>query len=185
MQSSQFNLDLLKKHGKDIYLSPSTEIRRPQLAVLGSHVAIDSGFYCTTQLQIGDYVHISPQVTVIGGAAGILTIGSFVTLSSGVRIICGSDSFSGNGLVGPLIPQELQNEINYDPVVIQNFANICTNAVIAPGVTIGEGCVVGAGSFVNKSTEPWTFYVGSPARPVKKRPRDKMIECAKKLGYTE
>mgnify|MGYP001559625033 CR=1 FL=1 len=54
-----------------------------------------------------------------------------------------------------------------------------------PGVTVAEGSVVGAGSFLNKNTKPWTIYMGSPAKPVKTRPKEKMIEYAKKLGYSK
>ena len=52
-----------------------------------------------------------------------------------------------------------------------------------PDVTIGEGSVIGACSLVTKDTEPWTVYVGVPARPVKVRPCVKMLEYAKRLGY--
>jgi acetyltransferase-like isoleucine patch superfamily enzyme len=52
-----------------------------------------------------------------------------------------------------------------------------------PGVTIGEGAVVGANSLVTTSIEPWTINFGSPARVVRDRPKDKILEYAKKLGY--
>jgi galactoside O-acetyltransferase len=48
---------------------------------------------------------------------------------------------------------------------------------------LAEGSVIGANSLVTKSTEPWTIYVGSPAKPVKARPKEKMIEYARRLGY--
>ena len=40
-------------------------------------------------------------------------------------------------------------------------------AIILPGVTIAEGCVIAAGAVVNKSTEPDGLYAGVPARRVK------------------
>ena len=42
-------------------------------------------------------------------------------------------------------------------------------SIILPGVTIGEGAVVGAGSVVTKDVEPWSVVVGNPAKFVKKR----------------
>ena len=50
-----------------------------------------------------------------------------------------------------------------------------------PGVTLAEGSILGANSLLTKDTEPWTIYVGSPAKPVKIRDRGKIIEYASKL----
>jgi acetyltransferase-like isoleucine patch superfamily enzyme len=41
--------------------------------------------------------------------------------------------------------------------------------MILPGVTIGEGAVVAAGSVVVKDVEPWTVVGGNPAKVIKKR----------------
>ena len=40
---------------------------------------------------------------------------------------------------------------------------------ILPGVTIGEGCIVGAGAIVAKDLEPWSLAVGNPARAIRNR----------------
>jgi galactoside O-acetyltransferase len=69
------------------------------------------------------------------------------------------------------------------PVIFERFASAGTNVVVLPGVTLAEGSVVGACSLVTKSTEPWTIYVGVPAKPLKARRKDKMIEMARELGY--
>jgi putative colanic acid biosynthesis acetyltransferase WcaF len=51
-----------------------------------------------------------------------------------------------------------------------------------PGVTFGEGAILGANSLAVKNLEPWTIYVGSPAKPIKKRvPEGKMLEGMKDL----
>ena len=50
-----------------------------------------------------------------------------------------------------------------------------------PGVTLGEGSVVGAGSVITKDTKPWTVYVGSPAKEVGERDKSKIIEYGKIL----
>jgi dTDP-4-amino-4,6-dideoxy-D-glucose acyltransferase len=52
-----------------------------------------------------------------------------------------------------------------------------------PGVKLGEGAILGANSLATKDLEPWTIYVGSPAKPVKIRKKDIILEYAKKLGY--
>ena len=53
---------------------------------------------------------------------------------------------------------------------VGNDVYIGARCIIMP-VKIGEGCVIGAGSFVNKDCEPWGIYVGSPARRIGERPR--------------
>ena len=52
-----------------------------------------------------------------------------------------------------------------------------------PGVTLGEGAILGANSLAVKDLEPWTIYVGSPAKPVKKRDKEIILKHAKELGY--
>ena len=42
-----------------------------------------------------------------------------------------------------------------------------------PDITVGDGVIVGAGSFVNESCEPWGVYVGSPAKKIAVRPKPK------------
>jgi len=55
------------------------------------------------------------------------------------------------------------------PIVIEASVWICADAFIGPGVTIGEGAVVGARACVFKNVEPWTVVGGNPARFLKKR----------------
>ncbi|OGF64203.1 hypothetical protein A2661_00465 [Candidatus Giovannonibacteria bacterium RIFCSPHIGHO2_01_FULL_45_24] len=183
LNSPQYDKSLLKSVGKNVFISASVEIRRPQLVSLGSNVDIDSGFYLTTQAELGDYIHIGPYVAVIGGKPGLLKMGNFTNIAVGGRIICVSDTFLGDGLIGAQgIPEEFRR-FKIAPVVFENFANVGAGAIILPGVTLREGSVVGAGAVVTKDTEPWTIYAGSPARPVKKRPKETMLEYAAKLGY--
>ena len=54
-------------------------------------------------------------------------------------------------------------------VIIKDNAFIFSNALIMPGVTIGEGAIVLAGSVVTKDVEPWTIVGGNPAKLIKMR----------------
>lgn len=178
-----FDLSLLKSVGEDVFISENIEIRRPNLVSIGSHVAIDSGFYATTKVEIGDYIHIGPYVNIIGGADASLVVGNFTNIALGSKLICGSDTFLGEGLItAPGVPVEYTS-VKREPIIIEQFANIGANAVIMPGVKVAEGSVVGACSLVTKDTEPWTIYAGVPAKPIKKRPKEKMLKYAKLLGY--
>lgn len=179
-----FNLSVLKSVGKDVFIGERVDIRRPHIVSIGSHVAIDNGFYITTAAALGDYIHIAPYVTVIGGETGFLKMGHFTNISTGGKIICGSDSFLGEGLItGPGIPDEFRDTLKIEPVVFENFVNTGAGITVLPGVTLGEGSVIGACSLVTRDTEPWTIYIGTPAKAFKVRKKDKMIEYAKRLGY--
>ena len=56
-------------------------------------------------------------------------------------------------------------------VIIEDNAFIFSNALIMPGVTIGEGAIVLAGSVVTKDVEPWTIVGGNPAKKIRERSR--------------
>ena len=62
------------KTGNDVLIGDCVHIKRPELVTIGNRVAIDWGFYCTTQLEIRDYVHISPYVTCIGGKLALFCV---------------------------------------------------------------------------------------------------------------
>jgi dTDP-4-amino-4,6-dideoxy-D-glucose acyltransferase len=179
----KFNHSILKACGQDVFISPQVEIRRPHLVSVGSHVAIDSGVYITTAASIGDYTHLGPYITVIGGEKSTVIIEDFVTIAAGSRLISGSDKFMGAGFTSVTVPDKYRDEVEFSTIRIRKYAGIGTNAVIMPGVTIAEGSVIGACSLVTHDTEPWTIYTGIPARAVKARPSKVMLEFAKKLGY--
>jgi putative colanic acid biosynthesis acetyltransferase WcaF len=54
------------------------------------------------------------------------------------------------------------------PIKIGQQAWVAADAFVGPGVTIGEGAVVGARASVFRSVEPWTVVGGNPARIIKK-----------------
>lgn len=180
----QYDYSRLKTCGEDVFISSNVEIRRPHLISIGNHVAIDSGFYCTVAAEIGDYVHIGPYVTVIGGENGSLRMGNFTGMAAGCRIICASDECLGKGLTNPTIPRKYRDRVRIAPVIFEDFVTIGTNVVVFPGVTLGKGSVVGAGSIVTKSTEPWMIYVGIPSKPTKNREKTTMLKMAQELGYS-
>lgn len=183
LASPQYNYSLLRSYGQDVFISANVEIRRPHLVQIGNHIAIDTGFYCTTEAIVGDYIHIGPYVTIIGGADAAIEVSHFSNIAVGSRVICGSDEYLGAGLVGSTVPDEYRDRVIITRVIFEMFVNVGANAVILPGIKLGEGSVVGACSLVTKDTEPWTVNMGVPAKPIKARPKGKMIEAAKALGY--
>ena len=151
---------------KDIFIHKDAEFKIEP--TLGDHIAIDKGVYCTVNANIGDYTHISPYVTIIGGKTGEFISKGFNNIMAGARIICGSDRFDGSGLFGAMIPKEYKGKQIIEPVVMEMFSNIGTNAIVLPGSTLREGVLLTAGSLLMGDTEAWGVYKGNPAVLVKK-----------------
>jgi acetyltransferase-like isoleucine patch superfamily enzyme len=151
---------------KDIFIHKDAEFKIEP--ILGDHIAIDKGVYCTVNATIGDYTHISPYVTIIGGKTGEFISKGFNNIMAGARIICGSDRFDDSGLFGAMIPKEYKGRQIIEPVVMEMFSNIGTNAIILPGSTLREGVLLTAGSLLMDDTEAWGVYKGNPAVLVKK-----------------
>ncbi|WP_201582647.1 acyltransferase [Psychrobacter jeotgali] len=127
---------------------------------------------------IGSFVHIACSSSIIGG--GKLYMDHFSALSAGCRIITGSDDFVGGYLAGPTIPKKYTN-VKTSTIRIGSHAILGTNAIVMPGITIGEGAVVGAGVLVRKDLEPWTVYVGADCRPIKKRDASQVLAQRQEL----
>ena len=153
----------------DVVISEYSEFRYPNNIMIGRHNAIDFGFVCTTKFVMGNFCHISPHVSVIGGKTSSFIMHDFCFLSSGARIVCATEKFRGDGLIGPMIPDEYKDIILNKEVMMNKHCGVLTNGIVLPGVTMGEGSILGANSMLKHDTEPWTIYAGNPAVPIKKR----------------
>lgn len=127
---------------------------------------------------IGNFIHISSFCTIIGGGLSILE--DFVGICAGARIITGTDLINGEGLPGPTIPLHFRAAVR-SYVHLEKHVFLGTNAIVHPGITIGEGAVIGSGSVVTKDVEPWTINVGAPLRVVSKRPSEKIKEMERRI----
>ncbi len=174
--------DSLLSVGKDVFIHETAIIKRPHLVEVGNHIAIDNGVTITTGMKMGDHIHIAPHVDIIGGETTTLHMADFSFIAAGTKIVMGSEDYTGGGLIGPTIPKEYRKLILGD-VTFEKFAGCGVNCSIMPGVTLAEGSVLGANSLLTKDTEPWTIYVGSPAKPIRTRDKDKIMEYANKMGY--
>lgn len=146
---------------------------------LGDHVQIDEAvrIYAGEGVQIGSYVHFAFESSISGG--GTCAVGDFASIGVGVRIITGTDLAAG-GLTNPTVPPELR-AVRRDRVVIGHHALVFTNSIILPGVEIGEGAVVSAGSIVHHNLKPWAIYAGTPLVQVGVRDSSETLAKAAQL----
>lgn len=68
-------------------------------------------------------------------------------------------------------------------VIIGNDVWIGHNAIIMPNVQIGNGAIIGSGAVVTHNVEPYSVVVGVPAKPIKKRFSDEIIEKIEKSEW--
>ncbi|MDB6078979.1 MAG: transferase [Akkermansiaceae bacterium] len=126
--------------------------------------------------KIGRGVHVYPRVKIwapwnlaIGDEAGVangailysqgnISIGRRAVISQGAHLCAGTHDYEDPGM--PLITK---------PIVIGDHAWVTAESFIHPGVTIGEGAVIGARSVVTKDMPEWMVCAGNPCKPLKAR----------------
>jgi len=156
--------------GKNVKISDKARIYDPEKITIDDCSRIDDFCILSGNVTIGKFCHITPMCLIAGGIPGVY-LGDFCTLAYGVKIFSQSDDYSGRSMVNSLIPKKYKNEI-FLPVKIEKQVVIGTNSVVFPGVTIGEGCAIGAMSLLLKSTASWGIYIGNPAYRLKERDRN-------------
>jgi putative colanic acid biosynthesis acetyltransferase WcaF len=130
--------------------------------------------------KVGKRVHVYPRVKIwapwnlelaeecgiANGAIlysqGRISIGKRSVISQGAHLVTGTHDYTQLGF--PLITS---------PINIGEYVWVATEAFIHPGVTIPNGCVIGARSVVTKDMPSWTVCAGHPCRPIK--PREKFV----------
>lgn len=106
---------------------------------------------------IGDHTRVGLHNTIIGP----VTIGHHVNLAQGITVTALNHNFSDTG------KRIDEQGITTAPVMIEDDIWIGANAVILPGVKIGNHSVVAAGAVVTKNVPPHTLVAGVPAKVIK------------------
>ena len=165
------------KMGKGVQIDSGVIIRGdPKKIEIGDYSYIDTNVQLEVYapIKIGKYVHIVSNVYIQSGDEVI--IGDFACIANGAKIYASSNTYkTSDGREKDILlsmsssaPIVLQS-IEHGPVIIEEYAFVGLNCVVLPGLRIGRGAIIGAGSVVTKDILPYTIAVGIPARPVKKR----------------
>jgi acetyltransferase-like isoleucine patch superfamily enzyme len=156
--------------GKNIKISKKASIYDFEKIEIGGNSRIDDFCVISGKIQIGKFVHITPQCLIAGGEKGII-LDDFTTLAYGVKVFTQSDDYSGKTLTNSLIPKKYKDEFKQE-VLLKKHSIVGAGSIIMPGVVLAEGTSVGAMSLIRKSTEPWSIYVGVPAKKIKNRNKE-------------
>jgi len=156
-----------KKLGHNVKISDKAALYNTELWEVGDNVRIDDYCVVSGKVSFGRNVHIAIFCNIAGGTEGI-TFDDFSGLAYGCQVFSQSDDYTGLTLTNPTVPTEYKKE-RKEKIYIGRHCIVGTNSLIFPGVTMAEGCSLGAMSMLTKSTEPWFMYFGIPAKKLKKR----------------
>lgn len=151
---------------------PTAKIAGAENITFGDPVLIDDFVLIVARepILIGDHVHIACFASITGG--GRVEIGDCSAISQGVRVLTASDDFKGPGFGNSTVPTEYRN-VRRAPVSLGRFCIVGANSVVLPGVTLGDGVSVGAGSVVTRDLAPWGVYLDN--RRIANRDRDEVM----------
>lgn len=134
-----------------------------------SGVRIGRGSWIKSPICVGRGSWMGWGCTVRGD--GSLVIGKYCAIGENVRVITSNHDMD-RLTMNYLVQDELVGERFHSAksgVVIGNDVWIGDSAILLPGITIGDGAVIGAGAVVSKSVDPYTVAAGNPARTIRKR----------------
>jgi putative colanic acid biosynthesis acetyltransferase WcaF len=120
------------------------------------HVYSDVEIWAPWNLQMAAHSCLGRRVICYSMAPVIL--GERVVVSQGVHLCTGSHDYESDNF-----------QLFARPIQIGSDAWICTEAFLAPGVSIGNGAVIGARSVVSRDQPAWMVCAGNPCRPIKSR----------------
>src|SRR4051812_34407706 len=130
-------------------------------AAIGRGVRIRKSVKCTHpwKLAIGDHAWIGDEATLY--CLERVSIGANAVVSQQAYVCTGSHDHRDPAF-----------GLRVSPVTIGDGAWVALGAVVMPGVTVGEGALIGARAVLTRDALPWTIYLGSPARASSARTLD-------------
>jgi virginiamycin A acetyltransferase len=150
---------------------------------IGKKAYVHHGSWIVAETEIGDYTRINGPITIKGDLK--VKIGKYCAIGSDVKII--SSNHDSSHLNLQLTTQNSIGAVelvsSHDHLIIGNNVWIGDNSIILPGVNIGDGAIIGAGSVVLKDVPAYHVVAGVPAKVIKKRFSEEIINEIRDLSW--
>jgi len=175
---NEYQQKIKKSHGNG-------EFSLNQFRKIGENVIFERGVmvFHPENIEIGNNVYVGHNTMLKGYYKNLMKIGDNSWIGQGCFFHSGGGIYIGENVgVGPFVKilshEHIENELEkpilfceqiFEEVVIEDSCDIGIGSIILPGVRIGKGSIIGAGSVVTKDVEPFTVAVGNPARFLRKR----------------
>ena len=169
----------------NLYRPPYISKHRANTYNFGKRVDLGIDAYLLGDyISIGDYTYLNSHVEIVACKKAPVTIGKFCSLANYVFIRSDANHPINYVSAYPFVDRTkdfisdkfYDAEIKLLPIHIGNDVWIGYRAIILPGVTIGDGAIIGAGAVVTKDVEPYTLVAGVPAKPIRKRFSNNIIK---------
>jgi len=167
-----------KTLGENLQISRWARFYRCDTISIGSNTRIDDFTIITGSVTIGNFCHITPHCIMTGSANTSILISDYCTFAYRSTIFSQTDDYTGPSMTGSVVNPAHVNPYSAD-VFIAPHSIVGASSVVMPGVHVAIGTAIGAMSFLNSNTEPWTVYAGIPARRIRIRqqfPEDYLTE---------
>lgn len=136
-------------------------------------------------IDIGSGTRINGPAFIQGGPQVPVRIGKYCAIGYGLRIR-GMNHYTGYAN----IQNKFQDKYHFcsilttkGGIIVGNNVWIGDNVVILSGVIVGDGAVLGAGSVVTKNIPPYSIAAGNPAKVIRKRFSDEIIEQLRTIKW--
>lgn len=130
-------------------------------------------------VKVGNYTYGPIHVYNYGESNSGLIIGNLCSIALDVKFILGGNHFSNRLFTFPitpiLTPNGIDGSYSKGKIIIGHDCWIGIGATMLSGVVIGNGCIIAAGSVVTKSFLPYSIIGGSPAKLIRMRFSDEII----------
>lgn len=126
----------------------------------GKNVNIEQGATFSAKVSLGDHSGIGINARI----NGTCSIGKHVMMGTDVVVITRNHAFDRTDI--PMMEQGFEEE---RPVVIGDDVWIGDRVIILPGVTVGDGSILAAGSVVTRDVPPYSVVAGVPAKVIRCR----------------